>query len=118
MKTLKLSDSLPKISGYHAHVYFDKTTLEQARNLCEAAGRCFPISVGRIHQKPVGPHPDWSCQLAFKPELFGQLVPWLAFNRQGLVIFIHPDTGHDLDDHTERAIWMGEVKKLDLSKFK
>lgn len=43
--------------------------------------------MGRVHEKPVGPHPDWSCQLAFKPALFGEVIPWLAMNHKGLVVF-------------------------------
>ena len=50
-----------------------------------------------------------------KPKVFGELVPWLALNREGLVIFIHPNTGHDLPDHEARAIWLGEKVELDLS---
>lgn len=45
------------IQGYHAHVYFDATTLEQARALCEEAARRFAVTMGRVHQQPVGPHP-------------------------------------------------------------
>ncbi|MAB98837.1 MAG: dioxygenase [Pseudomonadaceae bacterium] len=105
----------PRIIGFHAHVYFNAETLELAQQLCEQAASMFPLKMGRIHQKPVGPHPDWSCQLAFKPELFGQVIPWLALNRQGLVVFIHPITGNDLVDHRDRAMWMGAVRPLDLS---
>ncbi|NRH26951.1 DOPA 4,5-dioxygenase family protein [Pseudomonas sp. MS19] len=105
----------PRIIGFHAHVYFNAETLELARQLCEQAASLFPLKMGRIHQKPVGPHPDWSCQLAFKPELFGQLIPWLALNRKGLVVFIHPITGNDLVDHRDRAMWMGAVRPLELS---
>jgi DOPA 4,5-dioxygenase len=103
------------IHGYHAHVYFDASTLDQAQALCEAAAAAFPLKMGRVHQKPVGPHPDWSCQLAFKASLLGSVLPWLTLNRDGLVIFIHPITGHDLIDHRDRAIWMGAVRPLDLS---
>ena len=53
------------ITGYHAHVYFDAASREQARTLCEAAGRTLGVTVGRMHDKPVGPHPRGSCQLAF-----------------------------------------------------
>ncbi|MCP4208130.1 MAG: DOPA 4,5-dioxygenase family protein, partial [Shimia sp.] len=72
---------------------------------------------GRMHEKPVGPHPCWSCQLAFEPETFAAFIPWLALNRDGLVVFIHPDTGDELKDHTEHAMWMGEMMELDLSVF-
>ena len=105
------------IKGYHAHVYFDANTIEQARALCERAAQLFPLKMGRVHERPVGPHPDWSCQLAFGPELLGEVLPWLALNREGLVVFLHPDTGDDWVDHTEHAIWMGAMRTLDLSIF-
>ncbi len=104
----------PRIHGFHAHVYFDAETVAQARTLCEAAASRFPLKMGRVHEKPVGPHPDWSCQLAFKPALFGEVIPWLAMHRQGLVVFIHPISDSDLVDHRDRALWMGAVRPLDL----
>ncbi|MED5606458.1 MULTISPECIES: DOPA 4,5-dioxygenase family protein [Pseudomonas] len=106
-----------EIHGYHAHVYYDADSLEQARELCEEAVRLFGVKMGRMHQRPVGPHPDWSCQLAFGSEAFAAVVPWLALHRGGLVVFIHPDTGDDLRDHRDHAIWMGTVRPLDLSQF-
>ena len=109
---------MAEIRGFHAHVYYDASTLEQARRLCESAKARFALEMGRMHQKPVGPHPCWSCQLAFEPELFGQVIPWLALNRNGLVVFVHPETGDELSDHTRHAIWMGKIEKLDLSVFK
>ena len=105
------------IKGYHAHIYYDASTLAQARALCERAAQLFELKMGRVHERPVGPHPDWSCQLAFGPEVFAQVVPWLALNRQGLVVFLHPDTGDDLLDHTDHAIWMGAMRPLDLRGF-
>jgi aromatic ring-cleaving dioxygenase len=104
-----------RIKGFHAHVYFDASTLEQARALCEQAASRFKLAMGRVHQKPVGPHPDWSCQLAFAPSVFGELVPWLALHQRGLVVFIHPITGNDLVDHRDHAMWMGAVRPLNLS---
>ena len=106
------------ISGYHAHVYFDEKTIDQAKELCELISSKFDLDMGRVHEKPVGPHPRWSCQLAFEPRKFGRVLPWLAVNRNGLTVFIHPETGDNLADHTDHAIWMGEMLKLDLSIFK
>jgi DOPA 4,5-dioxygenase len=105
------------IEGFHAHVYFDRDTVDQARALCEEAGRRFALTVGRMHERAVGPHPCWSCQLAFAPEHFGAVVPWLALNRGGLTVLVHPDTGDDLRDHRDHALWMGRVEPLDLSIF-
>jgi aromatic ring-cleaving dioxygenase len=109
--------SEPRITGYHAHIYFNAATLAQAQALCEKAAERFSLTMGRIHQRPVGPHPDWSCQLAFAPSLFGEVVPWLALHRAGLVVFIHPITDDDLLDHSDHAIWMGEMRPLKLSIF-
>lgn len=34
---------MPTIHAYHAHIYFDASTLDQARALCEEAARRFPL---------------------------------------------------------------------------
>jgi aromatic ring-cleaving dioxygenase len=109
-----MSDS-SRIKGFHAHVYFDTATLEQGRAVCLEAASRFTLAMGRVHPGPVGPHPDGSCQLAFAPKVFAELVPWLAMHRRGLVVFIHPITGNDLIDHRDFAMWMGAVRPLNLS---
>ncbi len=102
------------IKGYHVHVYFDESTVDRAIALCEEAGKRFSVAVGRVHRKPVGPHPCWSCQLAFNRSEYTDLLSWLALNRRGLTILIHPLTGNDLKDHTDYASWMGEPQTLNL----
>ncbi|WP_170400760.1 DOPA 4,5-dioxygenase family protein [Ruegeria arenilitoris] len=108
---------MPEITGYHAHVYFDAETQDIAQQVCQEAARLFPVGKGRMHARNVGPHPRWSCQLTFAPDAFDQVIPWLMLNRQGLTIFTHPETGDHLDDHRDRAVWMGEMLELDLSIF-
>lgn len=102
---------------YHAHVYFDAKSLEQAQRLCGNAASLSGAAMGRVHQKLVGPHPRWSCQLAFDSSQFDALVPWLEANRGGLRILVHGLTGNDLEDHTTHASWLGEPATLDLSHF-
>jgi len=106
------------ISGYHVHVYFDIDSIDKARALCEAARDRFGVVMGRMHEKPVGPHPRWSCQLAFGPEAFAEVVPWLALNRSGLTVFLHPETGDVIADHTEHALWMGEMLPLNIDALR
>ncbi|MFJ3486673.1 DOPA 4,5-dioxygenase family protein [Pseudomonas sp. NPDC090202] len=106
------------VEGYHTHVYFDAQTIDQARALCESAAATFGIRMGRMHERPVGPHPDWSCQLAFSHEQFADVMFYLALNRNGLVVFTHPQTGDDLADHTDHAIWMGAVRPLNVEMFR
>jgi aromatic ring-cleaving dioxygenase len=103
------------IASYHAHVYFDAGDREQARQLCEAAGREFGVTVGRIHDKPIGPHPRGSCQLAFGADKFAAVIPWLILNRNGLTVFAHAETGETLKDHTEHVLWLGPSETLNLS---
>lgn len=103
-----------EIRGYHAHVYFDASTVEQARALCEAAAEHFPVRMGRVHEKLVGPHPEWSCQLAFRAEVFAEIIPWLMLHRNGLIVFVHPITGNDLRDHRDFPLWMGAARTLKL----
>lgn len=102
---------------YHAHVYFDEVSVEKASALCAGAGELFGVAVGRVHQKLVGPHPCWSCQLAFDKTQFEALIPWLEDNRGGLTILVHGLTGNDLADHTEHAAWLGDAVPLNLSIF-
>jgi DOPA 4,5-dioxygenase len=106
-----------EITAYHAHVYFDATTVEKARRICTECSQTFGLTMGRVHEKPVGPHPDWSCQLAVGPEKIGDVIGWLALNRDGLNVLIHPETGDALADHTRHAIWMGAIRPLDTSIF-
>jgi DOPA 4,5-dioxygenase len=105
------------IESYHAHVYFDQDTREPAHALREEIERKFPVEMGRWHEKLVGPHPRWSYQVAFRPEVFADIVPWLMLNRRGLTIFLHPNTGDDLVDHRDYPTWMGERLALNLDMF-
>jgi DOPA 4,5-dioxygenase len=71
------------------------------------------VELGRIHNKPLGPHPKSMYQVKFAPEEFGKLVPWLMLNHAGLDVLVHPETGNDVADHTDQALWLGQ--KLDLN---
>jgi aromatic ring-cleaving dioxygenase len=102
---------------YHAHVYFDQDTLDAATKICTRAGGLFGVTVGRVHQKNVGPHPRWSCQLSFDASQFDDLIAFLEDNRDGMTVLVHALTGNDLDDHTVHAAWLGEPVDLNLAMF-
>jgi len=107
------------IVDYHAHVYFDAASREPAARLREAVLARFPgATMGRWHERPIGPHPRWSYQIAFAPALLPELLPWLALNRGDLTVFLHPNTGDDLADHRDFAVWMGRQEELDLGIFR
>lgn len=105
------------IDSWHAHVYFDATSRDAAWALREAidvelAGR---MQMGRFHEKPVGPHPLWSYQMAFAPADFSQVVGWLTLNHGALDVFLHPNTGDELRDHRDCALWLGSSHPLNLA---
>jgi DOPA 4,5-dioxygenase len=106
-----------RITGWHAHVYFDTDTKSAAQALCEDVARRFGVTMGRMHDRPVGPHPMGSCQLSVPPEAFAAVIPWLALNRGDLTVFAHAETGDALADHTRHVLWLGESRALDLSIF-
>ncbi|MGO1295992.1 MAG: DOPA 4,5-dioxygenase family protein [Vibrio sp.] len=106
-----------KYQAYHAHVYFDENTLAFASQLCHQAGEQFSVNIGRIHEKRVGPHTMWSCQIAFSSEVFDVIIPWLDTRRDGLTVFVHGVTGDDLADHTTNAYWLGDPVAIDLTKL-
>jgi aromatic ring-cleaving dioxygenase len=103
---------------YHAHVYFEQQTLAFAKILCKKAGDLFSLQVGRVHQKPLGPHPKWSCQIIFTSNDFEKFIPWLEDNRKGLSVLVHALTDDNLQDHTEYAYWLGTEVELSLDLFR
>ncbi|MFT2110823.1 DOPA 4,5-dioxygenase family protein [Marinomonas sp. 2405UD68-3] len=116
---MMLSTSTESIKAYHAHLYFhDEASMEAAMKVASAAQADFPISIGRFHQRPVGPHPTWSCQLSFAAVTFGDFIPWLILNRGNTDVFLHPVTGDDYLDHTQGASWLGRSYELKLEMFR
>ena len=107
----------PHIDSWHAHVYFDAASRDAAWTLREAiaAGLGDAVSLGRFHERPVGPHPMWSYQLAFPAANFHDVVSWLALNHDALDVFIHPNTGDELRDHRDCALWLGRSHVLNLA---
>jgi DOPA 4,5-dioxygenase len=101
--------NIDQITGYHAHIYFDADTEADAQAVRDAIDARFTVTLGRWHRRAVGPHTRWMYQVIFATELFASFVPWLALNRRGLAILVHPESGNALADHTDHAIWMGEV---------
>ncbi|MDG2284506.1 MAG: DOPA 4,5-dioxygenase family protein [Alphaproteobacteria bacterium] len=106
------------IKAYHAHVYYDAQSVEAAKGLRTEIEETFDIEMGRFHEKNVGPHPRWSYQVAFGPEQFGTLVPWLSVNRGDLTVFVHACSGEHMIDHTAYVHWLGDSIPLDLDALR
>ena len=101
---------LAAIGSFHAHVYFDgPAQRETALALRAQIAERFAVTLGRVHDGLVGPHARAMYQVAFDVPLFGNFVPWLMLNRQGLTVLVHTNTRDERRDHLVHALWMGEI---------
>ena len=107
-----------KISGYHAHIYYDRATRDVAERLRRVIPRRFRVELGRWREEPVGPHPQSMYQVKFRVKEFPRIVPWLMLNRGGLSVLVHPNTGDDYQDHAFNALWLGDRLTLRLDVFR
>ncbi|KAA9130189.1 4,5-dioxygenase [Marinihelvus fidelis] len=105
----------PGVECYHAHIYFEPSELQLATRLhAEMSGR-FGLPMGRIHNRPIGPHPVGMFQVIVPAEALARVTDWLEHHRQGLDVLVHEDTGDDYRDHTHGVRWLGQPHPLDLS---
>lgn len=123
---MRLIDPQHNPESWHSHIYFDADSMPRAEALVATLRHAFPpeetpVTYGRWHQKPVGPHPDWSVQIAYPHSYFAAVMAMLAVHQDGLVVFTHPNTGESraaqLRDHRDHALWIGAVRPLNLAVF-
>ncbi len=101
-------DPAGRIRSWHAHVYFDGPVQRAAAEvLRQQIAQRFEVQLGRWRDALVGPHTRSMYMVAFAPERFAELVPFLALNRQGLDVLVHPNTLAPRDDHLVHAFWLG-----------
>jgi aromatic ring-cleaving dioxygenase len=105
------------IRDYHFHLYFMASRRASAEAIQQRlmAQREFAVEVSTLRDGPGGPHllPQfWATVL---PDAFEAAVRWYVFNHAEHSVLVHPSTGHDLRDHTQHALWLGERMPLDYS---
>ena len=106
------------IQDWHIHVYYDegsKSTAEAVRTEVETG---LPgLTIGRMYDKPVGPHPQGSFQVLVPNDSLAEVTAWVALNRQGLTVLLHPNTADDLKDHRDYPVWCGSAPKMNYKIF-
>ena len=99
---------------YHAHIYYSAKQRTAALTLREDFNRSPDILfVGRLMDRPVGPHPLPQFEVHFRERALPAVVA--AIEGSGLTALVHPLTDDDLADHTSLARWIGEPLALDTS---
>ncbi|BAZ37116.1 DOPA-dioxygenase-like protein [Calothrix sp. NIES-4101] len=113
-----MTEDSTEITSFHAHVYYDTNNRDVAAYIREELSTKFEVEMGRWRDEPVGPHPKSMYQVAFLPNQFAEVVPWLMLHRQGLDVLVHPNTGNALADHTVHSLWLGEKLSLNIEVLK
>lgn len=107
------------INNFHFHLYYPFEKINEATEvLNKLREEKVGIPIGRIWDRPVGPHPIGSCQVTVEADQYYEMIQWFLINRNGFSLFIHPDTGDDLADHTDYVMWMGKEHPLKIEQFK
>ena len=89
---------------FHFHIYFNEEQKAQVEKITHELRQIDGIKIGRIWDKPAGPHPIGSCQISVHQRQFEAMINWFLLNRDGLDIFVHAISGDDLKDHTDYAL--------------
>ena len=108
------------IDGWHAHIYYDPAeTKETAARLRDRIVEAFPDArMGSWHDAAVGPHLVAMYQVAFRADQFARLVQWLALNRDGLSVLVHPLTENAWNDHIVFGFWLGDKLPLNEERLR
>ena len=99
---------------HHAHIYYSAEQRAVAEALREQfSGDAEILFVGRLMDRPVGPHPQPQFELHFLGASVANVIA--AIEASGLRALVHPLTDDDLADHTSLGRWIGEPLALDTS---
>jgi DOPA 4,5-dioxygenase len=105
--------------SYHAHLYFEPARREEAHGLRDAAARALGdvATVYPPRDLPVGPHPSPMFEIAFTRDALAAVLGWVEANRGDFTVLVHPETGDDVADHRDHAIWLGRPLPLDYARL-
>jgi aromatic ring-cleaving dioxygenase len=119
-----------KVGGFDAHILFQLSSSDEcdyAKQLHTRIRYEFPeLRIYTLFEEPAGPFTGGSFEVSLQtPEELGVFLAWLVVYRGPLSVLIHPNTDTNekneqkaaVEDHTTRAIWLGEKMDLDLDFF-
>ena len=99
---------------FHIHVYFTPSSRQHAERLRERIVSELGLQTSALIDRPVGPHPLPMFQSNFMLSNMPTVIAHLLNYRGSLDVLIHAETGDDVTDHTQNAIWLGTPVPLDI----
>ena len=127
-----------KIFSYHLHLLYLKKNQQQVtdayairdRFVAQFADRLGPDCHDLFHNNhtcmldpdydPAGPFPvsNWSVYILPGPgSNLEPMMQWLVQNRGRFSVLVHPNTGCEMEDHSDWTFWSGPAYPLDLDFF-
>ncbi|KAK6455636.1 dopa 4,5-dioxygenase family-domain-containing protein [Scheffersomyces xylosifermentans] len=117
------------VQYYDFHVYYyarNPKSNNESNQLRDKLLKDFPeeaangsILVKKLpDDRVIGPHITqfWEADVR-RPEVFIKVLSWFQLHHGNLSVLIHPQTGDDVEDHTNRAFWLGDKLPLILDSF-
>lgn len=108
-----------KAPSYHAHVYFEPPQQAEAHALRDRAAEALSAvaTVYPPRDVPVGPHARPMFEIAFAGDALDAVLAWVESHHGDFPVLVHPETGDDVADHRDHAIWLGMQLPLDYSRL-
>jgi len=123
---LRFGTSLKPERRFHCHVYYDKNTQADAKNLLKTIQDNFKQEIAQdkleaidVQHAPYGPHLKPNLAIHLKESALAKLLQLLTVKSGKLLALLHPDTGNEKADHS-KPFWMGvpdDTLPLDKSWF-
>ena len=110
--TAELKENPDRIVSWHFHIYYKLAEIDKARWLRAKIVDKFSVATYQVEERAGGPHPMPNLEIQVSRAEFPKLLPWLALNRQGLSVHVHPRSADFIGDHVVWPLWLGEPVRL------
>ncbi len=93
--------------SWHLHIYFPSAEIDKAHWLRGRMAEKFAVAIYPVEDGAGGPHPLPNLEVQASRAELPRILPWLALNRQGLSVHVHPRSEDLIGDHLDWALWLG-----------
>ena len=66
---------------------------------------------------PAGPFPTANWSVFVLPEHLQPMMEWMMQNRGQFTVLVHPNSGCEVEDHSDWTFWSGQPYPLDMTIF-